>query len=108
MQYGQHNVQIANGQTQSNGLPVDEAQAGALHIPAGWTGGTTIALEGSFDNVNWYPLVSDTGTQLALTGVAAGEIEVLPAGAFTVPWLRFVSAAVSRDETLRLGTQHAA
>lgn len=73
----------------ADGQPASYQGAGdrVIQVTGTFGAGGTVILQGSCDNVNWFPLKSPTGTAISFT--AAGLFEVLENCPYTRP---FVSA----------------
>ena len=61
------------------------------HGKGTWTGSLSVALEGSIDNVNWYPVLDDTSTPVAI--VFTADLRFVSGN--SIPWryLRLVRSA---------------
>lgn len=98
------NAVILNGQTVS--AAVDCGLTGSmagLIAPAGFST-ADITVQGSMDDVTYYPLLDEAGTAVGATGVAASTMRAVnPVAALPARYVKLVSSvAVGADTTLQV------
>lgn len=94
-------LQILNGQVNSDSLEMQGGTLVGLQIPVALTG-TSLKVQGSTDNSNWFDMKKSDNTAIAITTpTTAGLFKFAPADTDAVPYIRFVSqAAEAADRNL--------
>lgn len=86
-----HTVQIANAATDSDIIQLPAETIVAVMIPVAHTN-ATLALHGSIDGTNFYPLKEKDGTAVAITtATSTGFYKLSPSLTDGVPYVKLVS-----------------
>jgi hypothetical protein len=97
---------IANGAALSDAVDIDAfgPRGIAVQTPTAWTA-ADIAFEVSADGTNYFPLYTDTGGRVRISGVATAEArvyiapaEIWAAGAYTHLKIASVNTSTGADE----------
>lgn len=87
-----HTVDIANGATTSDTLFLEDSAIVGVILPVAHTN-ATLALHGSFDNTNFFPVKQADGTAVAITTANVTGVYKLPPGVTDgIPYARLVSS----------------
>ena len=65
----------------------------AIRFPAAAMAGTAVAVHGSFDGTNFFPIYND-GVALSIAIIASTMHVIRPGSIFGIPFIRLVSTAV--------------
>ena len=103
--FGQVSMTIANGQTTSTAVTTGPSfcTPAAIIVPAGWTGGTSLALKASLDKSTFYAMKDEYGAAKSITVSAGAWVILTPSELWSVRSVRHlqvVAGTVTREETL--------
>ena len=90
-------ITIPNGGTTSNEIPLLNYNSGVvIELPAALTG-TAIAIHGTIDGTNYYPIYNDN-TALSITYVASTTHVLSPIKLFGISKIKLVSTGAEAPE----------